>query len=96
MNSGRTSLPPVIGEFLKKEGFSLYEPFASLKPFAQRDSRTLHYISANKQPETIDAILSAFSVSPERDRRVDVFAADNNGIYTFGANLFGMSLSMNF
>lgn len=80
VNSGRTSLPPSLGEFLKKEGFSLYEPFASLKPFAQRDSRTIHYISAKKQPDMIDAILSSFSVSTERDRRVDVFAADNNGI----------------
>lgn len=80
VNSGRTSLPPQLGEFLKKEGFSLYEPFASLKPFAARDSRTIHYVSAKKQPEMIDAILSAFSVTSERERNVDVFAADNNGI----------------
>jgi len=80
VNSGRTSLPPSLGEFLKKEGFSLYEPFASLKPFAQHDSRAIYYIGAKKQPEMIDAILSAFSVSSERDRRVDIFEADNNGI----------------
>ena len=80
VNSGHTFLPPAIGEFLKKEGFSLYEPFASLKPFAQRDSRTIHYVSAKNQPETIDSILSALSVSAVRDRRVDLFAADNNGI----------------
>lgn len=80
VNSGRTSLPSPLGEFLKKEGFSLYEPFASIKPFAQRDSRTIHYVSPKKQPEMVDAILSAFSVSSERDRTVDVFAADDNGI----------------
>ena len=80
VNSRRTSLPPSLGEFLKKEGFSLYEPFASLKPFAQRDSRTVHYISAKTRPEMIDAMLAAFSISSERDRPVDVFAADNNGI----------------
>lgn len=80
VNSGRTSLPPSIDKFLKKEGFSLYEPFASLKSFAQRDTRTIHYVSAKKQPEMIDAILTALSVSSEPDRRVDVFAADNNGI----------------
>ncbi len=80
VNSGRTSLPPSLGDFLKKEGFSLYEPFASLKAFAQHDSRTIHYVSAKKQSEIIDAILSAFSVSSERDRPVDVFSADNNGI----------------
>ena len=80
VKSGRTSLPSAIGEFLKKEGFSLYEPFASLKPFAQCDSRTIYSVSSKKQPDTIDAILSAFSVSPELDRSVNVFAADNNGI----------------
>lgn len=80
VNSRRTSLPPSLAEFLKKEGFSLQEPFASVKPFARSDSRTINYVAATKQPEMIDAILSAFSVSSERDRPVDVFAADNNGI----------------
>jgi LysM repeat protein len=80
VNSGRTFVPPVIGEFLRKEGFSLYEPFASLKPFPQHDSRSINYVAAKSQPETIDSILSAFAVSPVRDRSVDVFAADNNGI----------------
>lgn len=80
VNSGRTSLPTPLGEFLKKEGFSLYEPFATLNSFAMRDSRAIYYIGAKKQPEMIDAILSAFSVSPELDRRVDVFEADNNGV----------------
>jgi hypothetical protein len=80
VNSGRTSLPPLLGEFLKKEGFSLYEPFASRSSFAQRDSRTIHAVSAKNQPDIIDSILTALSVSPERNRRVDVFAAENNGI----------------
>jgi hypothetical protein len=80
INSGRTALPPILGEFLKKEGFSLYEPFASQKSFAQRDSRTIFPVSAKKQPETIDSILTAFSVAPERDRRVDLFSTENNGI----------------
>lgn len=80
VNSGRTMFPTSLGEFLKKEGFTLYEPFASSTSFVQHDSRPIRYISAKKQPEMIDAILSALAVSSERDRRVDVFAADNNGI----------------
>lgn len=80
VNSGRTSLPSSIVDFLRKEGFSLHEPFATMKPLAQRDSLTIHTISTKKQPEMIDAILSSLSVSAELDRRVDVFAADNNGI----------------
>lgn len=80
VNSGRTSLPASLGEFLKKEGFALHEPFASIKPLALRESRSISYVAAKNQPEMVDAILSAFSVSPERDKKVDVFAADNNGI----------------
>lgn len=80
VNSGLIPLPSSLGEFLKKEGFSLYEPFKLIKPSVLSDSRTIHYISPRKQPEMIDSILSAFSVSPERDRRVDVFEADNLGI----------------
>ncbi|NTV49755.1 MAG: LysM peptidoglycan-binding domain-containing protein [Geobacteraceae bacterium] len=80
INSGRTALPASIDEFLKKEGFSLYEPFTFLKPFAQSDSRTIYCISSKKQHEMIDSILSAFAVVLEKDRSVDVFAADNNGI----------------
>lgn len=80
VNSGRTLLPASIREFLKKDGFSLYEPFASVKSFAQSDSRTIYYISSKEQHEMTDSILSALSVAVEKDRRVDVFEADNNGI----------------
>jgi LysM repeat protein len=79
VNSGRTILSPILGEFLKKQGFSLHEPFASLKPVNQHDSRTIYSVSSKKQSEVIDSILNAFSVSPERNRRVDVFSAGNNG-----------------
>ena len=80
VNSGRTSLPASISEFLKKDGFSLYEPFALVKSFAQSDSRTIYCISSKKQHEIVDSILSVLSAALEKDRRVDVFAADNNGI----------------
>lgn len=80
VNSRRASLPPVLGEFLKTEGFLLYEPFVTLKSFARYDTRAINHISAKKQPEMIDSILSALSVTPERDRSVDIFAADHNGI----------------
>lgn len=80
VNSGRTSFPPVLGEFLKKAGFSLFEPFASLKSSAQRDSREIFTISQKNQADTVDSILGAFSISPERGRRVDVYSEANNGI----------------
>lgn len=80
MNSGRVAVPPVLNDFLKKEGFTLYEPFASLKNSADLESRPIHLITAKNQPEIVDAILAAISVVSEHDRSLDVFAADNNGI----------------
>jgi hypothetical protein len=44
------------------------------------ESRAIHYVAAKKQSEIVDSILSAFSISPLRDHRVDVFAAVDNGI----------------
>lgn len=81
LNSGKTSIPLPLNDFLKKEGFTVYEPFASLKPFIiNTPSRQIHQISAKGQPEILDAILKSLAVSYQNDRHVDVFAADNNGI----------------
>ena len=80
VNSGRMSYPPVLGEFLKKMGFSLFEPFASFKPLAQRDARMIYSVSPNNQSEAVDSILGAFSISPVRNRRIDVFSDENSGI----------------
>lgn len=80
VNSGHNAVPPSLNTFLKKEGFTLYQPFALPKNLVVRDSRPFHIVTAKNQPEMIDAILSSFSVSSDRDRSLDVFAADNNGI----------------
>jgi hypothetical protein len=81
MNSGRVPLPPVIGSFLKKEGFSVYEPFATLQSVAPEALHPLFQITTKSQPDIIDALLTAISVAPEKDRKIDVFAAENNGIF---------------
>jgi hypothetical protein len=80
MNSGRVPFPAVIGGFLKKEGFTVYEPFASLQSIIPAVARPLYQISTKSQPDIIDALLTSISVTPDKDRRLDVFAADNNGI----------------
>ncbi|MFA7059332.1 MAG: LysM domain-containing protein [Pedobacter sp.] len=81
LNSRETSFPQSLDEFLKKEGFTVYELFASLKPLTLRTpSRQIHQITAKGQPEILDAILKALEVSYQTDRNIDVFAADNNGI----------------
>ena len=81
LNSAETSFPQSLGEFLKKEGFTVYELFESLKPLTLRTpSRQIHQITAKGQPDILDAILKALEVSYQNDRNIDVFAADNNGI----------------
>ena len=80
LNSGHVSVPPVLSNFLKNEGFTLYEPFASLKSAPSHEAYPIHVITAKNQPGMVDEILSALSIPADRDRRLDVFAADNNGI----------------
>lgn len=81
LNSGNNPLPSSLGDFLKKEGFSVYEPFASLNPAVYRTpSRQLLQITSKAQTEILDAILNSLEVSYQSDRNVDAFAAENNGI----------------
>lgn len=81
LNSGRSALPTPLTEFLKKEGFTVYEPFASQTPFlGDASSRQIYQITGKKQPEIVDAILKTLEVPYQNDRRLDVFAAENNGI----------------
>lgn len=80
MNSGQVSVPPVLNNFLNKEGFTLYEPFVSLKSSPSHEACPIHVITAKNQPGMVDEILTALSVPAVRDHRLDVFAADNNGI----------------
>jgi hypothetical protein len=65
---------------LKKEGFTVYEPFAAPSPLIVLPPRNVAQIGVFAQPEMVDAILASLAVSPERDRPVDVFGADDNGI----------------
>lgn len=80
MNAGQISFPKVISEFMKKEGFMVQEPFASPQPVTFTAGRLLQ-VTSKKQSDIIDALLSSLSVIPDIDRRLNVFAADNNGIF---------------
>ena len=80
MNSGRTPYPKTVSEFLNKEGLTVYEPFADYKPVASAANGRVFQISSRNQPEIIDGLLSTFSIVPEKEKRVDVFSGENNGI----------------
>lgn len=80
MNAGANPFPRVVSEFLKKEGFTVYEPFASPKSVPTGSTGRLLQVTSKKQSDMIDALLLSISIIPDRDRRLDVFAVDNNGI----------------
>jgi hypothetical protein len=80
MNAGQSPIPRVINELLKKEGFTVYEPFASHKSVSTGTAGRLYQVTSKKQSDMIDALLSSISIISEKDRNLDVFAADNNGI----------------
>jgi hypothetical protein len=79
MNTGQRPFPAVISEFLKKDGFTVHEPFSSPRPVTFTTGRLLQ-VTSKKQSDIIDALLSSISVIPDKDRSLDIFAADNNGI----------------
>jgi len=80
MNAGHIPFPGVIYEFLKKEGFTVYEPFASPKPVTTPVTGRLYQVTSKNQSDMVDVLLSSISIIPDKDRRLNVFAEDNNGI----------------
>lgn len=80
INAARPVAPAVLGDFLKKEGFSLYEPFGTLQQSAGHLPRSLYQVTSLQQPEILDTILKILAVNPLRDHQLEVFAAQTNGI----------------
>jgi hypothetical protein len=80
MNSGRIPYPKSVSEFLAKEGLTVYEPFAESRPVLPIASGRLFQIVSRNQSDIVDGLLSSFSIVPDKDKRLDVFAGDNNGI----------------
>jgi len=80
VNAGRETMPAAIVALLKKEGFTLHEPFASHKTFLPSSPRQIYQITAKNQTGIVDAMLGSLSITPSVDRQMDVFAADDNGI----------------
>jgi hypothetical protein len=80
MNSGQISNPRVLNEFLKKEGFTVFEPFVSHRTSTAAERGKLVQIISPDQIEIIDGLLASMTIAPVKDKNLDVFAADNNGI----------------
>jgi hypothetical protein len=80
MNAGRVPFPWTVSTFLKKEGFTVYEPFALPKSARPVPSGKLYQVTSRRQSDIVDALLSSISIVPDKNRLLDVFFAENNGI----------------
>ena len=81
VNSGKDALPQSLTAFLKKEGFSTFEPFASPKTVVRGVPLSpVFQIAARNRIEMVDSILTALAVDYRSDQPLNVFAEDNNGI----------------
>jgi hypothetical protein len=80
LNTGRQPLSPYLKGFLKNEGFTVFETSARSRPAISRPPYGIKQITTKRQTEMVDAILDVLAISPGRDRHLDVFATDDNGI----------------
>jgi len=80
MNAGQTSYPRAIKDFLKNEGVTVHEPFAQSRSAVAASKGQFYQITSRNQTDIVDSLLASLSIQPEKNKRLDVFAADDNGI----------------
>jgi len=80
MNAGQTSYPRAIKDFLKNEGVTVHEPFAQSRSAVAAPRGQFYQITSRNQTDIVDSLLASLSIKPEKNKRLDVFAADNIGI----------------
>lgn len=80
LNSGKIALSSKLTEFLKKEGFTLYEPFALAKPHIFSPRNRLIQVTAGAPLDIASSILKALSITAEVNARIEVADIDNSGI----------------
>lgn len=80
LSAAQNPYPRVIKDFLKNEGMTLYEPFALSRPAPATPRGQFYQITSRNQSEIVDSLLTSMSIKPELNKRLDVFAADDNGI----------------
>lgn len=80
INSGKSPYPRVVRDLLKKDGITAFEPFA-VSPRPTRVAQgQINQIRSRKLPEIVDGLLGSLAIIPEKNKLMDIFAGDNNGI----------------
>lgn len=76
----RRGMPPVLVQFLRREGFQVLEPFPAGDQALPRGGRTLHQITAHDTRGIVDGLLRALDVRYEADRSVELYGMSDGGL----------------
>jgi len=80
INSGKSPYPKVVRDLLKKDGITAYEPFAVPTRLARASQGQVNQIRSPKLTDIVDGLLGSLAILPEKNKNLDIFAGDNNGI----------------
>lgn len=80
MNAGKIAFSSKLSEFLNKEGFKVYEPFALLKPHTFTPRNRLIQVASPAPLDIASSVLKALSINAEENTRLDIKDVDNSGI----------------
>ncbi len=80
LNAGKTASSPKLTEFLKKEGFAVYEPFALMQPHIYTPRNRLIQVTPDAPLDIASSILKALSITAVENAQIHIAGVDNNGV----------------
>lgn len=80
LNAGRSAFPYRLTQFLKKEGFTVYEPFILFKQDMFAPRNRLVQISSQAPLDIASSMLKALSIPFEKNTRLDIIDVENSGV----------------
>lgn len=88
LNQGRMEVVPALRQYLERVGFQVVEASVLSRTASLKSPLGIKIISATRQPEVMDAVLNALSLSPTgRDRNVEISGVGTSGIsFSFKAD----------
>lgn len=81
-NERRRPLSPELTEFLRKEGFTVVEPYASrqAQPVQKSPLGSIYRLSGVGVEKVTDTLLQALSLPVTRDRNVELYSLQHDGV----------------
>jgi len=80
VNASRQGLPPVLTDFIKKQGFKPLEPFADQVTTSMPLRHRVVLAAPQDANQALDLVLETLAVPVERNRRVALFSTAESGI----------------